>query len=92
MTLESLATAMTGDKDLPAAVKRAAREGLIPRPLDDMIIKVYAYRGNEPGVGHGHASDPTVRRAEAELLVDLAAVLGRYLRVALATEPSIPDS
>lgn len=90
-TIESLATAMTGEKDLPAAIKKAAREGLIPRPLDDMIIKVYAYRGNEPGVGHGQASAPTVRRAEAELLVDQAAVLGRYLKVALASESPASD-
>jgi hypothetical protein len=86
-TLESLATALTGEKDLPMAIKKAARAGLIPRPLDDMIIKIYAYRGNEPGVGHGQAAAPTVRRAEAELLFDLAAALGRYLRVALTADP-----
>lgn len=86
-TIESLATALTGEKDLPTAIKKAARAGLIPRPLDDMIIKIYAYRGNEPGVGHGQAAAPTVRRAEAELLFDFAAALGRYLRVALSTEP-----
>lgn len=89
-TIESLATALTGERDLPTAIKRAAREGLIPRPLDDMIIKIYAYRGNEPGVGHGQAAAPAVRRAEAELLFDLAAALGRYLRVALTAEP--PDA
>jgi hypothetical protein len=86
-TIESLATALTGEKDLQTAIKRAARAGLIPRPLDDMIIKIYAYRGNEPGVGHGQAAAPTVRRAEADLLFDLAAALGRYLRVALTAEP-----
>jgi hypothetical protein len=91
-TIESLVTAMTGERDLPTAVKKAAREGLIPRPLDDMIIKIYAYRGNEPGVGHGQAAAPTVRRAEAELLFDLAAALGRYLRVALTAKPPNSDA
>lgn len=86
-TIESLATALTEERDLPTAIKKAARAELIPRPLDDMIIKVYAYRGNEPGVGHGQAASPTVRRAEAELLFDLAAALGRYLRVALSADP-----
>jgi hypothetical protein len=86
-TIESPATALTGEKDLPTAIKKAARAELIPRPLDDMIIKIYAYRGNEPGVGHGQAAAPTVRRAEAELLFDLAAALGRYLRVSLSAEP-----
>jgi hypothetical protein len=91
-TIESLATTLTGEKDLPTAVKKAARAKLIPRPLDDMIIKIYAYRGNEPGVGHGHAAAPAVRRAEAELLFDLAAALGRYLRVALTAEqPVLPE-
>ena len=86
-TIESLVTALTGEKDLPAAIRKAAHAEMIPRPLDEMIIKIYAYRGKEPGVGHGHASAPTVRRAEAELLFDLAAALGRYLRVALTAEP-----
>lgn len=91
-TIESLVTAMTGEPNLPAAIKKASRAGLIPRPLDDMIIKVYAYRGNEPGVGHGQAAAPAVRRAEAELLFDLAAALGRYLRVALTADPPSADS
>jgi len=90
-TIESLVTALTGERDLPAAIKKAARAELIPRPLGEMIIKIYAYRGNEAGVGHGQASAPTVRRAEAELLFDLAAALGRYLRVALTAEPPAPS-
>lgn len=86
-SMESLVTSLTGASDLPGGIKLAARRGLIPRPLDDMIIKVYAYRGNEPGVGHGQAAPPSVRRAEAELLFDLAAAVGRYLRVALSSGP-----
>jgi hypothetical protein len=91
-TIESLVTAITGEANLPAAIKKASREGLIPRPLDDMIIKIYAYRGNEPGVGHGHAAAPAVRRAEAELLFDLAAAIGRYLRIVLTAEPPSTDT
>lgn len=45
---------MTGERDLPSAIKKATQADLIPRPLDELIFKLYAYRGNEPGVSHGH--------------------------------------
>ncbi|MGZ4287997.1 MAG: hypothetical protein ACXVHB_26820 [Solirubrobacteraceae bacterium] len=85
-SIEALATAMTGERDLPRAIKKAVGATRIPKPLDDMIIKLYAYRGNEPGVGHGQADAPSVRRAEAELLFNLAGSLGHYLRVALTED------
>ncbi len=88
-SIEALATAMTGERDLPSAIKKAARAGRIPKPLDDMVVKLYAYRGNEPGVGHGQADAPSVRRAEAELLFNLAASIGSYLRAALTDDAGV---
>lgn len=85
-SIEALATAMTGERDLPRAVKKAASAGRIPKPLDEMVVKLYAYRGNEPGVGHGQADAPAVRRAEAELLFNLAGSIGSYLRAALTDD------
>ena len=43
-SIEALATAMTGERDLPKAIRKAAAAGHIPKPLDDMVIKLYAYR------------------------------------------------
>jgi hypothetical protein len=83
--LEALATALTGEADLPKALRRAVAEGLITKPLDEVVIKLYAYRGNEPGVGHGQAEVPRVGREEAELLLNLAGSLGKFLNEKLRT-------
>lgn len=85
-SIEALATAMTGERDLPRAIKKAVGAGRIPKPLDEMVLKLYAYRGNEPGISHGHADAPSVRRAEAELLFNLAGSVGHYLRIALTED------
>lgn len=79
-SVEALAVAMTGERDLPAAIRRATQAGLIPRPLDELIVKLYAYRGNEPGVGHGQAEAPEVSREDAEFVFNLAGSVGSYLR------------
>jgi hypothetical protein len=86
-SVESLVRALTAEKDYTAAIKGATRAGLIPRPLDDIAIKLYAYRGNEPGVAHGSPEAPAVKKAEAELVFNLAGALGAYLAVALRAEP-----
>lgn len=79
-SVEALATAMTGERDLPAAIRKATRADLIPRPLDELIIKLYACRGNEPGVSHGQADLPEVTREDAEFVFNLAGSIGSYLR------------
>ena len=71
---------MTGERDLPSAIRKATNAGLIPRPLDEPIIKLYAYRGNEPGVSHGQAAVPEVAREDAEFVFNLAGAIGSYLR------------
>jgi hypothetical protein len=83
-SVEALAVVMTGERDLPAAIRKATQAGLIPRPLDDLIVKLYAYRGNEPGVGHGQAAAPEVTREDAEFVLNLAGSIGKYLREKLA--------
>jgi hypothetical protein len=63
--------------------------GLIPRPIDDLAIKLYAYRGNEPGVAHGSPDAPDVTEDEAWLIYNLCAALAAYLAKALrAAGPS----
>lgn len=77
-SLESLVLALTGESDFARAVKKAAAADLLPRPVDEIAIKLYAYRGNEPGVAHGHANAPDVTEDEAELVFNLAAALAAY--------------
>jgi hypothetical protein len=87
-SLEAVATALTGEADLPSALRKATKQGLINRPLDEVVIKLYAYRGNEPGVAHGHPEPPRAGREEAELLLNLAGSMGKYLNEKLRGEGS----
>jgi hypothetical protein len=47
-------------------------------------MKIYAYRGNEPGVAHASADVPDVEHLEAELVFNLSGALGAYLAQRLA--------
>jgi hypothetical protein len=85
-SLEALVSALSGEPQLPQALRRAVAMGLITKPLDEVVLKLYAYRGNEPGVGHGRAEVPRVGRQEAELLFNLAGALGKYLREKLTVD------
>ncbi|MFA5317046.1 MAG: hypothetical protein WC369_06470, partial [Dehalococcoidales bacterium] len=53
--IESVGRIIAGDEKalLSDIIKDAAKKGIIPQPLDQTFQKVYAYRGNEPGVAHG---------------------------------------
>ena len=84
-SVESLVKALTGETDYVRAIKKATDAGLIPRPIDDIAIKLYAYRGNEPGVAHGSAAAPEVTEADARLIYNLAGALGAYLAERLRT-------
>ena len=84
--LEAVATALTGERDFPTAMKKARAAGLIPPPLAEIAVKVYAYRGNEPGVGHGQAAAPAVQSAEAELIFNLVGALAMYLTERLVVD------
>jgi hypothetical protein len=78
-SVESLVKTLTGESDYTKAIKKATNAGLIPRPIDDIAIKLFAYRGNEPGVAHGAADTPDVTKEEAELVFNLAAALATFL-------------
>jgi len=81
--VESLVKTLTGEADYTRAIKKATDAGFIPRPIDELAIKLFAYRGNEPGVAHGSADAPDVTEDEAWLVFNLAAAFGAYLAVAL---------
>jgi hypothetical protein len=83
--LESLVKTLTGESDYTRAIKKATDAGLIPRPIDEIAVKLYAYRGNEPGVAHGSADAPGVTADEARLVYNLAGALGAFLGAALRT-------
>lgn len=64
---------------LDRLIKEWSREGIIPKPLDDMIVKLYAYRGKEPGVAHGETEPSPVSVHEAYLVLGISASLIAYL-------------
>lgn len=67
------------DGMLDKLIKEWSREGIIPKPLDDMIVKLYAYRGKEPGVAHGETEPSPVSVHEAYLVLGVSASLIVYL-------------
>ena len=78
--MESLARTLTGERDLFKAVSRAVRSEHVPAPLGELIKKLYAYRGDEPGVAHGDEETPDVDQQDAQFVLNLAAAIGIYLR------------
>ena len=87
-TIESIVLTLASGNDLPKVLRRLAQEGHIPKPIAEMVIKLYAYRGDEPGISHAGAELPEVGVEEAELLFNLAGAIGTYLRAKLSTPPS----
>ena len=79
--IESVVRIMTNNEKamLDDVIKNAARRGVIPKPLDQTFIKLYAYRGNEPGVAHGAVGESTVTVDEAELVLAMSAATIIYL-------------
>jgi hypothetical protein len=78
-SLESVVLTLTRERDFGRAIRKATDAGLIPRPIDELAIKLFAYRGNEPGVAHGSPDPPDVTEDEALLVYNLCAALGAYL-------------
>lgn len=58
-------------------MKGMANKKVIPKPLDDAIRKIYAYRGSQPGVAHGsiRASEATIDEAEFVLAMSAAIII-----------------
>jgi hypothetical protein len=87
--IESMVLTLTGGSDLVKALRRLAQEDRIPKPIAEMVIKLYAYRGDEPGIAHAGPVPPDVGQAEAELLVNLAGSIGVYMRAKLSSESEV---
>ncbi|MFH1639482.1 MAG: hypothetical protein ABIB93_04115 [Chloroflexota bacterium] len=79
--IESVGRIITKDDKalLSDIVKDLAKKGIIPKPLDEAIQKVYAYRGNEPGVAHGLVGESKVTIDEAEFILAMSAAIIIYL-------------
>jgi hypothetical protein len=60
-------------------IKVATKNDVIPKPLDQTFIKLYAYRGNEPGVAHGAVEISKATVDEAELVLAMSAAMIIYL-------------
>ncbi len=60
-------------------IKDMAKKGIIPKPLDQSIQKLYAYRGDEPGVAHGLVGASKVTIDEAEFVLAMSAAIIIYL-------------
>jgi len=60
-------------------IKSMAKNKIIPKPLDEAIQKVYAYRGNQPGVAHGLVGTSKVTIDEAEFVLAMSAAIIIYL-------------
>jgi len=79
--IESVGRIIVGDEKalLPDIIKEMAKKGVIPKPLDQAIQKVYAYRGSEPGVAHGAVQASKVTIDEAEFVLAMSAAIIIYL-------------
>ena len=60
-------------------IKDMTNNGIIPKPLDQAIQKLYAYRGDQPGVAHGLVGASKVTIDEAELVLAMSAAIIIYL-------------
>ena len=79
--IESVGRIITNDENalLSDIIKSAVKKGAIPQPLDQTFQKLYAYRGNEPGVAHGATDISKVTADEAELILTMSAAMIIYL-------------
>lgn len=82
--IESIVLTLGGGTDLVKELRKLSQEGHIPKPITEMVIKLYAYRGDEPGIAHAGPEDPDVGKEEAELLFNLAGTIGAYMRSKLS--------
>lgn len=80
-TVESVGKITRKDKNarIDNIIKEAIQKGVIPRLLGDPIIKLYAYRGNEPAIAHGGIEPSKVTEDEAEFVLAITAAIIIYL-------------
>jgi hypothetical protein len=79
--IESVGRIIVNDKKalLSDIIKKMAKSKVIPKPLDEVIQKVYAYRGDQPGVAHGLVGASKVTIDEAEFVLAMSAAIIIYL-------------
>jgi hypothetical protein len=80
-TVESVGKIIRKDKNahIDNIIKDAVQNDVIPRLLGDPIIKLYAYRGNEPAIAHGGIEPSKVTADEAEFVLAMSAAIIIYL-------------
>jgi len=79
--IESVGRIIVNDEKalLSDIVKGMVGKGTIPKPLDQTIQKLYAYRGDQPGVAHGLVGASEVTVDEAEFVLAMSAAIIIYL-------------
>ena len=79
--IESVGRIIVNDEKalLSNIIKDLARKDVIPKPLDEAIQKIYAYRGDQPGVAHGLVGASKVTVDEAEFVLAMSAAAITYL-------------
>ena len=79
--IESVGRIIVSDEKaiLPDIIKDMTKRGIIPKPLDQTIQKIYAYRGDQPGVAHGLVGISEVTIDEAEFVLAMSAAMIIYL-------------
>jgi hypothetical protein len=80
-SVESVGKIIRKDKNakIDNIIKDAIQKGVIPQLLGDPIIKLYAYRGNEPAIAHGGIEPSKVTVDEAEFVLAMSAAIIIYL-------------
>jgi len=80
-TVESVGKIIRKDKNarIDNIIKDAIQKGVIPRLLGDPVIKLYAYRGDEPAVAHGGIEPSKVTINEADFVLAMSAAIIIYL-------------
>jgi len=80
-TVEAVGRIIRNDKNarIDNIIKDAIQKDVIPRLLGDPIIKLYAYRGNEPAIAHGGIEPSKVTEEEAEFILSMTAAIILYL-------------
>jgi hypothetical protein len=79
--IESVGRIIVNDEKalLGDIIKDMAKNKTIPKPLDEVIQKIYAYRGDQPGVAHGLVGTSKVTIDEAEFVLAMSAAIIIYL-------------
>ncbi len=79
--IESVGRIIINNKkaSLSNIIKEMAKKGIIPKPLDQVYQKIYAYRGDAPGAGHGLVGPPKITVDEADFVLAISAAAIIYL-------------